>query len=133
MGIPRRLAVALAGEPVRIPSAFLARHREFALVRLRRGGLPPRVGGWLLGERSVAAITLWHTIWLGRTQPVSGELLLHEFCHVQQFEADRAFPLRYLWECFRRGYGLNRFEVAARHFAQVNAPAFQVDPPFEET
>jgi hypothetical protein len=48
---------------------------------------------------------------------VDAELLLHEFRHVQQFEASPTFPLRYLFESVRRGYFANRYEVDAREYA----------------
>jgi hypothetical protein len=80
----------------------------------------------------VAAITLWHTIWLGVETTPSAGLLLHEFCHVQQFEADPAFPLRYLWECITRGYHANRYEVDARRFAHVSIVASAEDSPSED-
>jgi hypothetical protein len=76
-----------------------------------------RVGGWCLGQRTVAAITLWRTIWLAPDVTPSEELLLHEFRHVEQFEASAAFPILYLWESLRRGYVRNRFEVDARAYA----------------
>jgi hypothetical protein len=70
-----------------------------------------------LGARSVAAITLWRTVWLADFVSPDEELLLHEFCHVRQFQSVPAFPLRYIWESLRRGYMGNRFEVEARHYA----------------
>lgn len=76
-----------------------------------------RVGGWCLGKRSVAAITLWHTIWIAPDVEPDVELLLHELRHVEQFEASRAFPLRYLWQSLRHGYVRNRFEADARAYA----------------
>ena len=89
----------------------------------------PRIAGWLLGQRSVAGITLWRTVFLGRHAPLSVELLLHELRHVQQFEASRAFPVQYLWETVKSGYYRNRFECDAREFAaaRVMAPR-QGDP-----
>lgn len=45
------------------------------------------------------------------------ELLLHELRHVDQFEDTAAFPILYVWESFRRGYTMNRFEVDARAYA----------------
>ncbi len=100
-----------------MPDALSERYPELAGVALRRGGLPPRIAGWLLGQRSVAAITLWNTVFLGASEPVSPELLLHEARHVQQFGADWSFPVRYLLESVRRGYHRNRFEVDARAYA----------------
>ena len=113
----RFVASALVGEPDVVPDALLAVYPELARARWRRGGLPVRVGGWCLGQRSVSAITLWRTIWLAPDVHPSGELLLHELRHVQQFEASAAFPILYLWESLRRGYVRNRFEVDARAYA----------------
>ncbi len=86
-------------------------------MRLRRGGLLPRLGGWCLGQSSVTGITFGRTVWLGANAALSAELLLHELRHVHQFASVRAFPLRYVWESLRRGYFHNRFEVDARRFA----------------
>jgi hypothetical protein len=108
---------ALAGRPIELSPSLLERYPELARARWRAGGLPPRVGGWCLGQSSVAAITLWRTVWLARPLDVSEELLLHEVRHVAQFEADPAFAWRYVWESVRRGYSGNRYEVDAREYA----------------
>jgi hypothetical protein len=124
MGIAATLtaaARALAGHPARLPDHMLERHPELARARWRRGGLPVRIGGWCLGQRSVSAITLWHTIWLAPHLEPSEELLLHEIRHVAQFEASVWFPARYLWESVRRGYSKNRYEVDARRYAAGRA------------
>lgn len=113
----RAVARAIVGRSVELPEAVIARYPELARARWRRGGLPVRVGGWCLGQRSVSAITLWHTIWLANDITPNAELLLHELRHVDQFEASAAFPVLYLWESVRRGYVRNRFEVEARVFA----------------
>jgi hypothetical protein len=105
------------GEPAELPAHLVARFPEVARAKWRRGGLPVRVGGWCLGRHSVSAITLWHTIWLARDLEPSGELLLHELRHVDQFEASRWFPLEYLWQSVRHGYVRNRFEIDACHYA----------------
>lgn len=107
----------VAGVPVALPAALVARFPELARARYRRGGLFPRIGGWCLGTASVAGITLWRTIWFGADTQVTLELLLHEVRHVQQFEDSATFPLRYVWEFIRRGYQANRFEVDARRYA----------------
>jgi hypothetical protein len=111
------LASPLVGRRTSLPSEITVRYPELADVRWRRGGLPVRVGGWCLGQKSVSAITLWRTIWLAPGVPLSVELLLHEARHVQQFEASAAFPILYLWESLTRGYVRNRFEVDARAYA----------------
>ena len=117
MAVTARLRAALIGAPTRLPDDLLRRFPELAEARYRRGGLPTRVGGWCLGMRSVAAITLWNTVFLAAHVPFSAELLLHELEHVRQFQSSRAFPLAYIWESARVGYRRNRFELAARRFA----------------
>lgn len=107
----------LIGEKEMLPPEIIRKFPELAAARYRRGGLPARVGGWFLGQRSVAAITLWRTIWLGDDTALDEELLLHEFRHVVQFGASRAFPILYIWESVRRGYWMNRYEVEARAYA----------------
>jgi hypothetical protein len=113
----RRAARVAVGESTELPAHLIARYPELRSARWRRGGLPVHVGGWCLGQASVSAITLWHTIWLASDLTPSAELLLHELRHVHQFEASATFPLRYLWESVTRGYVGNRFEVDARRYA----------------
>lgn len=117
MALFDRALTLLFGESEPLPAPLLARHPELRRARVRRGGLPPRIGGWCLGYPPVAGITLGRTVWLGRKVRPSEELLLHELCHVHQFEAVPGFPFRYVWESLRRGYHHNRFEVDARRFA----------------
>lgn len=117
MELPRSLTRLVVGRPEPVPPALLAEFPELAVMRLRRGGLLPRLGGWFLGQATVAGITVGRTVFLGRGAAATAELLLHELAHVRQFEALRAFPLRYWWESARRGYAANRFEVDARQFA----------------
>jgi hypothetical protein len=116
-GAVASIARPLVGRQTSLPPELTARYPELADVRWRRGGLPVRVGGWCLGQKTVSAITLWRTIWLAPGVPLSVELLLHEARHVQQFEASAAFPILYLWESVTRGYVRNRFEVDARAYA----------------
>jgi hypothetical protein len=73
--------------------------------------------------RSVAAITLWRTVFLAPETPLGAELLLHELGHVRQFSASFWFPFRYLWESVRRGYSGNRYEHDAQAFADVRLRA----------
>lgn len=103
------------GRRIQLPDTLLARFPELERVNWRRGGLPVAIAGLFL--RSAAAITLWRTVFLSSTALLEAELLLHEFRHVQQFETDVTFPLRYLWESARRGYFANRYEVDAREYA----------------
>lgn len=127
-----KLYLWVVGRPCMIPVDLLQRHGGLGDVSWRRGGLPPRVGGWFLGMRSVAAIALWRTVWLGDEVEPTEELLLHESCHVQQFQAVRAFPLRYVLESLRRGYSANRFEVEARNFVYARVRNVRQEPPRED-
>jgi hypothetical protein len=105
------------GERAELPRHLVERFPEVARANWRRGGLPVRVGGWCLGQASVSAITLWHTIWLAPDLDPWGELLLHELRHVEQFESNPLFPLLYLWQSVRHGYVRNRYEIDARTYA----------------
>ena len=49
----------LLGTPTEPPEQLLRIFPELRQARWRRGGMPPRIGGWALGQHSVAAITLW--------------------------------------------------------------------------
>lgn len=117
----------LLGVREALPAELLGRYPELAAATYRRGGLPPRIGGWCLGRASVSAITLWTTIWLGESAVADAELLLHESRHVTQFGASKAFPVLYLWESLRRGYWNNRYEVDARAYAAQRIANAQVD------
>ena len=108
---------ALIGKPLALPPGILTRYPELAVVRWRRGGLPVRIAGLFMGRPSVAAITLWRTVFLAPHARLDAELLLHELRHVHQFEASAAFPLLYLWESLFHGYRRNRFEADARAYA----------------
>jgi hypothetical protein len=110
---------ALVGEVVELPQGVIARYPELGDAKWRRGGMPPRVGGWFLGRSSVAAITLWRTVYLAPGVPPRPELLLHELGHVRQFGTSILFPLRYLWESVRRGYSGNKYEHEAQAFAEA--------------
>ena len=112
-----RVAGLVIGSPTELPTELVIRYPELRRARWRRGGLPVRVGGWCLGQRTVSAITLWKTIWLAPEIVPSAELLLHELRHVDQFQGTTAFPVLYIWESLRRGYMGNRFEVDARAYA----------------
>lgn len=107
----------LVGNPVDLPEALTEAWPELTTLCFRRGGLPLRIGGWLLGQATVAAITLGRTIFLAPATRFDPELLLHELRHVQQFSEARSFPLRYIWESLRRGYHANRYEADARSYA----------------
>jgi len=122
---------ALLGSPLDPRAEVLSRYPELRAARFRRGGLPVRVGGWLLGRSRVDAVTLGRTIFVAREVEPSAELLLHELRHVQQFCESRIFPFRYIWETLRRGYFGNFFERDARSFAARrvadSAPSFSQD------
>ena len=109
---------SLVGESWRPPAALFESYPVLRTVRWRKGGLPLVIGGWALGQRSVAGITLGRTVFLRSPELASPRLLLHEVAHVRQFERDKAFPMRYLWESIRRGYVRNRFEAEADQFAE---------------
>ena len=108
---------ALIGHAIALPSAIVRDYPELASVHWRRGGLPVYVAGWFLGQRSVAAITLWRVVFLAPGVGLDAELLLHELRHAYQFQASAVFPLLYLWESVRRGYVDNRYERDARSYA----------------
>ena len=128
MGLLSRAAHYFVGEPVSLPPDLAERYPELLGVRWRRGGIPPRAGGWGLGARTVAAITLWRTVWLAPHTPWSAELLLHELRHVHQFESSAWFPVSYLWESLRRGYHANRYELDACRYAAARLRG-PVSPP----
>ncbi|HZK77344.1 MAG TPA: DUF4157 domain-containing protein [Gemmatimonadaceae bacterium] len=107
----------LLGEHLALPEALVERYPELRTLRFRRGGLPLRIGGWMLGQATVAAITLGRTIFLAPSARLDPELLLHEFRHVQQFSERKMFPFHYIWQSLRRGYHANRYEADARSYA----------------
>jgi hypothetical protein len=117
LGYFEAVAREVVGKPIDLPSPLTDIWPELGELRYRRGGLPLRIGGWLLGQRTVAAITLGRTIFLASATRLDPELLLHEFRHVQQFSERKSFPLHYIWESLRRGYHANRYEADAREYA----------------
>jgi hypothetical protein len=127
VGVTGAITRALIGERLRLPPALLARYPELADADIRRGGLIPLAGGWPLGMRSVAAVTLWRTIFLARNVAPDPELLLHELRHVHQFGASVTFPFRYVWECLRHGYRQNRYEIDARYWARERVRQVPLD------
>ena len=96
---------------------MIERHPDLARARYRRGGLAVRVAGWPLLTASVDAITLWNTVFLGPETPITAALLLHELRHVQHFQEEKAFPVRYLWQSLRYGYTRNAYEIDARRYS----------------
>jgi hypothetical protein len=117
MGVISRVRAALIGEPETLSRDILARYPELRRIRLRRGGLPPRVGGWALRRATVAAITVRRWVFLAPDVPAHPSLLLHELRHLEQFEASPLFPVRYIWASLRHGYHDNPFEADARDYS----------------
>ena len=117
MGYLTKVTEVVLGKPIQLPDEVVVPWPELLELRYRRGGLPLRVGGFFLGQATVAAITLGKTIFLAPRTRLDPELLLHEYRHVQQFSESKCFPLHYIWESLRRGYHANRFEADARHYA----------------
>lgn len=129
MGVIDRALKIVVGEPVGLPAALIERYPEIEAIRLRTGGIAPRVAGWFLGRRTVSAITLWDTVFAAPDARLDAELLLHELRHVHQFHGSSAFPILYLWESLRRGYQDNRYEVQARAFAAHRLRESRSDTP----
>jgi hypothetical protein len=117
MGAGARLVRALIGDRIELPVELLRRYPDLAEATYRRGGMPVRIGGWALGTRTAAAITLWRTVFIAPTTVLDAELLLHELRHVHQFLQDKAFPVSYLWQSIRYGYTRNAYEVDARRYS----------------
>lgn len=129
MDVAARVARALIGRAVELPPPIAARFPELREASYRRGGLPPRIGGWCLFQSTAAAITLWNVVWLAPETACEPWLLLHELGHVRQFRSARSFPLRYLWESVRRGYAHNRYERDADAFAAARQRAAAAGSP----
>ena len=117
MGYFATVTRGIVGQRLELPDKLTSTWPELRELRYRRGGLPLRIGGLFLGQKTVAAITLGRTIFLAPKTRLDPELLLHELRHVHQFAERKIFPLHYIWESLRRGYHSNRFEVDARHYA----------------
>lgn len=105
------------GEPIALPPELTAAYPVLHEARWRRGGLPLRIGGWCLGQRTVAGFTFRSTIFLA-PGPMSVRLMLHELGHVRQYRRAKSFPIRYLLESLLHGYARNRFEAEADQFAE---------------
>ncbi len=127
MGIGARLVTAIAGRKFDLPPAFTDLYPDLADASYRRGGLPARVAGWALGASSAAAITLWNTVFIAPTTPLSAELLLHELRHVHQFLERKTFPLSYLWQSLRYGYSRNAYEIDARRYSALRLALNAID------
>lgn len=127
MGVSARFLAAIAGRKVELPTAYTDLYPELADVSYRRGGLPVKVAGWTLGTSSAAAITLWRTVFIAPTTPLSAELLLHELRHVHQFLQRKTFPLSYLWQSLRYGYSRNAYEIDARRYSALRLAQNAID------
>ena len=132
MGYIAKMKHELVGNRMELPRDITSVWPELTELRYRRGGFPLRIGGWLLGQWTVAAVTLGRTIFLASRTRLDPELLLHEYRHVQQFSERKTFPLHYIWESLRRGYHANRFErdareYAARRLARMTEPGSRED------
>ena len=114
----RRARLETVGVPLHLPAPLTAQYPELAEAQWRVGGLPLRVGGWCLGQRTVAGFTLGTTVFLDPDVPLDSPILIHELAHVRQFGRDKSFPIRYLWESLINGYRMNRYEVEAEAFVQ---------------
>ena len=119
MGVGARFVEAVAGRKIDLPPAVTDLYPELADVSYRKGGLPVRVAGWALGTSTAAAITLWRTVFVSPSTPLTTELLLHELRHVHQFSERKTFPLSYLWQSIRHGYARNAYEIEARRYAAL--------------
>lgn len=117
MGAGSRLVAAVVGERIDLPEEMIRRYPDLAQASYRRGGLPVRVAGWVLGTSTAAAITLWSTVFVAPTTVLDAELLLHELRHVHQFLEHKTFPVSYLWQSIRYGYARNAYEIDARRYS----------------
>jgi hypothetical protein len=127
MGIGARLVTVIAGKQIDLPTALTDIYPDLADVTYRRGGLPARVAGWALGTHTAAAITLWNTVFIAPTTPLSAELLLHELRHVHQFLERKTFPFSYLWQSLRYGYSRNAYEIDARRYSALRLAQNAID------
>ena len=90
MGIISALAGGLLGTKTDLPSPILEQWPELSELGFRRGGLPLRVGGWFLGQSTVAAITLGRTIFLARGTRFNPELFRALYFDLLERPTDRA-------------------------------------------
>jgi hypothetical protein len=94
-------------------------HQQLQRIRIRERSWLARMAALKL--RSSGAALVWgRTIHLHRITAVqflsNQRLLLHELCHVRQYQRYGVFGFlsRYLWLSLRHGYYRNPLEVEAR-------------------
>ena len=108
VSLPRAIAACLEeafGESV--AHVRIVEHSLFARLHLRAVATTRRRRIYLRGSSDAFFGNPW--------------LMLHEYCHVlKQWECRALTTPRYLFECLRRGYWDNRFEVEARAFADTH-------------
>ena len=112
MSIIARLADRVLGP--RVPDAELP-HPVPPGVVIRRNRLIPAIGGVFMGgkRRRAGAVTMRRTILFDADRPIAPDLIVHELVHVQQWNADPLFPLKYCGQWLRHGYRQNPYEVEA--------------------
>src|SRR5262245_10365346 len=89
---------------------------------------------WLVRKRQFVGITFWNRIYLveenwplGPPTRANLELIVHELVHVLQYRRNPIwFPLRYVIDHLRFGYGNNPAEVQARETASRVTDSFFV-------
>lgn len=83
-------------------------------VEVRQNGWIPRLGGWFMGgdRRPAGGVTLGRTIVVPEGAEPSESLLVHELVHVEQWR-DPLFPVKYVLQWVRHGYGGNPYEIEA--------------------
>lgn len=117
MSLIERAASSLLGERIQVPRTIDPRMVPEGIV-LRRGGLIPRIGGFLARMGApAAAVTLRRTIVIDHAARLTPSLLAHEMAHVRQWQEDSLFPLRYTLATLRHGYRDNPYEIEARAIA----------------
>jgi hypothetical protein len=114
MTLWERATFRLLGRPLPLPDGVRPQMLPEG-VRLIRGSIIPRVGGFFARMRGpAAAVTLGRFIVVHPNVRLTPRLLAHELEHVRQWQSDALFPLRYTLATLRYGYDQNPYEIAAR-------------------